>query len=335
MHKGYIDFDVNEYSYIKEYKNSLQLLYFLIKFRPNLIFSQEPFALRMLFINLVTILYCLIFKKKYIILAIENIDPKTKYGKLATLLKPFFRLYIKNSFRIIPINKDSEKLVAKYSSKKVVEKFERLLFGVWGVDVDEFSPVSKLDDPNLGNNAILFVGRLIEGKGIRHLINAMTIVRQRVKDANLYIVGDGPLKEETKNYNSTWIHFLGSIANKELPGYFRAAKVTSVPSITTKKWAEQLGMVNIQSIACATPIVSTKSGSIPEFFPDGEVGMLVPEKNPDALADALTTLLNDDMLNKKLGEKGRKLVTAKYDMHKNTLKFEKFISQLSSQHSDL
>lgn len=329
-HKGYIDFDVDKHSFIKKYKNSVHLLYLLIKSRPDLVFSQEPFALRMLFINIATMLYSIVFKKNYVILAIENVDPQVKYGNLAICLRPYLHSYIKRSFRIIPINKDSEKLIAKYGSKEAPLKFERFLFGVWGVDTNEFSPARQSGDPQLQGRTVLFVGRLIDGKGIRYLIEAMRLVRQEVQDATLYIIGEGPLKQYIEDQNDDWIHFLGSVKNEDLPGYLRAAKVTCVPSITTRKWAEQLGMVNVQSIACATPIVSTVSGSIPEFFPNGEVGLLVPEKDPLSLAAALVSLLSDEDRRNKLGISGRQLAVEKYDANKNALVFEEFVSKLSN-----
>lgn len=321
---GYLDFDVSEYSYIKKYKNLIDLFIKLIKFNPDFVFSNEPLFLKIFPINLITFIYCLIFKKKYSFAALENIDPVKKYGRLInSFFKVFYNIYISKASFIIPLNNSAEHLIKKYSNKEPTIK--KMMYGVWGVNVDEFSPLINDLDPKLRKNSILFVGRLIDGKGIMYLLKAMKIVRKQVSDAKLYIIGQGPLKKEIVSKKEDYFEFLGSIENHLMPGYFRAAKITCIPSITTDKWSEQAGIANIQSISCGTPIVSTFSGSIPEYFPHNEVGILVEEKDSNELADAIIKLLTDQELNKRLGRNGRNLVIEKYNAEKNTNYFENFI----------
>lgn len=330
IEKGFIDFNVQDYDFIKPYNNWLKLLYLLIRSRPEIVIAQEPFFLKLLMVNFVTVLYCKLFKKKYVVIAIENIDPQIKYGKMSFFLNLFNKIYIRNATQIIALNNDAKRLIEKYSDISVRRKFRNVFFGVWGVDVTEFSPKVLAGDPDIGDNTILFVGRLIEGKGILQLIEAMQTVRRTVADARLFIVGNGPLKKGIEKLNKEYITIHGGMKNEDLPGYFRSARITSVPAITTKKWAEQVGMVNIQSIACGTPVVTTRSGSIPEYIPDGKAGLLVEEGDVQELANALIRLLIDHELNSVFGAEGRKLALDKYDADKSFKDFELLIGELSN-----
>lgn len=319
---GYKDFDPGDYPFVIKYSNVLDLFFKLVKFKPDLIFGHDPFFLRVFFLNFICWIYAKLFRKKYVAVALENIDTNVKYGMADLFMHPFYSIYINSADLIIVLNKDASAMVKRYSkSHKEIFNFP---YGIWGVDVKEFSPDRKPEDPVLASNSVFFVGRFFEGKGIDYLMPAMKNLRKQIKDAQLYMAGDGPMKDDILNLKEDWIHYLGSLENSALPGYFRAAKVTCVPSVTTKKWAEQIGMVNIQSIACGTPVVSTTSGSIPEYIPD-DVGILVEERNVDELSNALISLLSDNVMNKKLGLNGRKLVLEKYDARANVAKMEKII----------
>lgn len=325
---NYKDFDPVQYTFIKKYNNVIHLFFLLMRYKPDLVIGHEPLFLRVLPLNLVTFLYSWLFRKKYAFAVLENVDPEQKNGKITSIILKFFcRLYVSKVSFIATINKEAGHLVSKYSNKKDLNFKENTLLGVWGVDLNEFSPEPRSIDPKLSGSAVLFVGRLIEGKGIRYLLEAIPLVREKVKDVNLYIIGNGQLKNDIVNFcnKNNWAHYLGSIENKLIPGYFRKAKVTCVPPIATKKWSEQGNLVNIQSLACGTPVVSTNSGAIPEWISNGEVGILVEEKNIKALADALIKLLTDDELNKMLGYNGRRLATEKYDANKNFDYFEHFV----------
>ena len=84
-------------------------------------------------------------------------------------------------------------------------------------------------------------------------------------------------------------------------------------------------MTNIQAMACGVPVVSTRSGAIPEYVPDGEAGLLVPERDPQVLADALLTLLSDPALRHRLGQAGRLYAETHYSAATNIRQAETVI----------
>lgn len=118
---------------------------------------------------------------------------------------------------------------------------------------------------------------------------------------------------------------VGAVKNRDLPPYFRAASVFVSPSITTRRWEEQVGMTNIQAMACGVPVVSTRSGAIPEYVPDGVAGILVPERQPQALAEAVVRLLCDEDLRRRMGDAGRRYAMAHYHAGDNVRRAEELI----------
>ena len=96
------------------------------------------------------------------------------------------------------------------------------------------------------------------------------------------------------------MQLLGTVKNRDLPPHFRNADVFIAPSITTHRWEEQVGMTNIQAMASGVPVISTLSGAIPEYVPDGVAGILVPEQDPRALAEAIRRITVDNELHRIL-----------------------------------
>lgn len=202
------------------------------------------------------------------------------------------------------------------------QRISNLLYATWGVDLDHFSPRRDGREPDMGPNGLLFVGRLVPDKGIRELMRAFLRVKESLADAQLYIIGDGPLAADIRQFVDEHrihaaVHILGTVENHALPPYFRAARATVSPSVTTRRWTEQAGMVNIQSMACGTPVVSTLTGSISEFVPDGQAGILVPERDSEALAEAIARLLADKQQHQRLSENARAYAVERYDAPRN------------------
>lgn len=147
------------------------------------------------------------------------------------------------------------------------------------------------------------------------------------------MIGEGSLRGgiarfSKENNLENDIILLGAVKNRDLPPYFRAAEITVTPSVTTKKWREQIGMVALQSMACGTPVVSTFSGAIPEYVRHNETGILVPERDPDSLAAAMVKLLRDAELRRRLGVNAWKHVVENFDAKKNVIANEKLILDL-------
>jgi glycosyltransferase involved in cell wall biosynthesis len=177
-----------------------------------------------------------------------------------------------------------------------------------GVDVELFSPRNR----EAARRALDFsgfvcgyVGRIVEEKGLSEMVEALA---HCPPDVNLVFAGAGPFQKEVERLArdlkmETRIRFLANRPREELPEVMSALDVLLLPSRTTPRWKEQFGRVIIEAHGCGTPVIGSDSGAIPEVIGDG--GLVVPERNVAALADAICKLRDDPSLLTKLGAAGR------------------------------
>jgi glycosyltransferase involved in cell wall biosynthesis len=133
---------------------------------------------------------------------------------------------------------------------------------------------------------VLFVGRLVEEKGIIPLLEAAEMWD---KNICLVIAGTGPLEERIKNHESKIknLKFVGKISNDQLPLYYSAADVLIVPSIHE----EGFGRVILESLACGTPVVAANRGGIKEAL-NTKVGYFITI-TPESIRNCIESLYND------------------------------------------
>jgi glycosyltransferase involved in cell wall biosynthesis len=146
-------------------------------------------------------------------------------------------------------------------------------------------------------------------KGHKYLIEAFTILRERSVEVKLWLAGQGELRQELQKQIealglSDRVDFLGQLAHLELLDLYAQGKIAIVvlPSLH-----EGIPVSLIEAMAYGVPVISTVVGGTPELL-EGGAGLLVPPKDPVALADAIERLVKDSGLRKQLGEAGRKRV---------------------------
>jgi len=169
-------------------------------------------------------------------------------------------------------------------------------------------------EPHAINNKfkIIFVGRHIERKGICYLIEAAKYLPR--DKFEIRIVGVGDLTEQLKAQaaavkEGAEIIFTGKLSPEDLANEYRTANVFTLPAIVDHKGdTEGLGVVLIEAMELGLPIVASNVGGIPDVVVDGESGILVPEKDPVALADAFKRLEVDPTLIQKLLAGARKRI---------------------------
>ena len=173
-------------------------------------------------------------------------------------------------------------------------------------------PVTIVPHPVNGKFKILFVGRHIERKGICYLIEAAKhLPRDKFE---IRIVGVGDLTEQLKQQaaavnEGAEIIFTGKLSPEALANEYKTANVFTLPAIVDHKGdTEGLGVVLIEAMELGLPIVASNVGGIPDVVVDGESGILVPEKDPVALADAFKCLEADPTLIQKLLAGARKRI---------------------------
>jgi glycosyltransferase involved in cell wall biosynthesis len=185
-----------------------------------------------------------------------------------------------------------------------------------GVDPDLFQPLPPADpavarlrqELRLEGFVVGYVGRLEKGKGLHTLFRALA--RWQVP-WTLVLVGAGPLRQELPNYAAYLgiaerIRWVGRVPPEVLPAYYRLIDVLVLPSDTHKGWKEQFGRVLIEAMACQVPVIGSSSGAIPEVI--GEAGLIFPERDHQALAEALEHLRANPALRANLAQQGRNRV---------------------------
>ena len=160
--------------------------------------------------------------------------------------------------------------------------------------------------PVNGKFKVLFVGRHIERKGIRYLIEAAKYLPQ--DKFEIRIIGEGDLTGQLKQQAAQYPHvlFTGKLPAAELAREYREANVFVLPAIVDHKGdTEGLGVVLIEAMESGLPVIASNVGGIPDVVVDNVSGLLVPEKSPVALADAIKRLAEDPQLTVQLLEGAR------------------------------
>lgn len=167
---------------------------------------------------------------------------------------------------------------------------------------------------------ILFIGRLLPSKGVHHLLKALPAVLQQEKDAMLVIVGGAyyginresqyvrRLKRMAESLGDR-VAFLPYAPYPSVADWYNLADLVVVPSGEE----EAFGLVNVEAMASAVPIVASRAGGIPEVVIDGESGMLLPPASmPKDLAKGIVALLGSEEMRKKMGRAGRELARRRF-----------------------
>lgn len=193
-----------------------------------------------------------------------------------------------------------------------------------GVDTQKFHPASGqnkrtdlIPEQASGHPIIFTLGRLVEWKGHKHLIDAIRLMNGEQKP-HLIIGGQGTLRQELGNFVrdrglEDRVTFLDHIPGDLITGYYSLADVYVQPSIVDKDGTtEGLGVTLLEAMACETPCIGSRVGGIPDIIKDGETGLLVEPGNPKHLAEKISLLLKDNDLHVRIGKAGRRFVEDNY-----------------------
>lgn len=165
---------------------------------------------------------------------------------------------------------------------------------------------------------IIFVGRLVERKGVKYLIEAFGRVAKSIPH-QLLIVGDGPERGHleaavTRLHLKDRIVFTGKITDDELKEHYKTCSFLVLPAVYDEKGdTEGLGVVLLEAMSYGKPVVASRAGGITDIVADGENGLLVTPADSSALAGAIERLAKNRKLHGKLGRAARKTVDEKFN----------------------
>jgi colanic acid/amylovoran biosynthesis glycosyltransferase len=180
---------------------------------------------------------------------------------------------------------------------------------------------------------VLFVGRLVEKKGVDTLIDAMAILRQSAPGLELSVIGDGPARgdlEKQAQAAGIKVKFHGWLDEKKVRSAMRRALLLAVSSRTAAGGdSEGLPTVIMEAMAFGVPVVATRHAGIPEIISDKVTGLLVPEADAGALAGAILTLKNEPELTNRLRGEAYADVRARFDADRQSALLERMLLEIT------
>ena len=184
------------------------------------------------------------------------------------------------------------------------------------------------------SKTILFVGRVVEKKGLRFLIEAMPAILEKHPDAKLRVAGDGQELTVIKNLAKSLgvderIQFLGALSNESLSGLYQTSDVVVFPSIIAKGGdREGFGLVLVEALGCECAVVATDLPATEDIIQDGETALIVRQKDARQIAGKVIRLLNEPELRHSLGTKGRQYVAQRFDWNAVTSSYTELLQTI-------
>lgn len=200
-----------------------------------------------------------------------------------------------------------------------------------GADESCFFPGIQIEDATVRPIA-LFVGRLIPEKGVHVFVDAMQILQTNGIPVTGRIVGSpgfgtqesSPYAERLKRTAPSNVEFVDYVSGIGLGNEFRKAHIFCCPST----WNEPFGMVNVEAMASALPVVATAVGGIPEIFSDGG-GILIPNNSPDDLAAAIASLVIEPNKHRQLASEAYRAFQKRYRWQKIRSQYQELIESVA------
>jgi glycosyltransferase involved in cell wall biosynthesis len=195
-----------------------------------------------------------------------------------------------------------------------------------GIDVERFNPEKNTSNirkefPLEEDDIVIgFIGRIVPAKGLEYLLNALPYLKEEFKSIKLLIIGEGSLVEKLKEKakkNNIFDNILFTGVRRDIPEILASIDIFVMPST-----AEGLPNSLLEAMAMGKPVVATEVGGIPELIKNGRSGLLVPPKNPEALATAIRDLISNDQLAAKMGQAARNFVMNNHSIVKIAQKWQ-------------
>ena len=212
----------------------------------------------------------------------------------------------------IIVNSESDKA---FISQISPESSSKILILPNSIDPDalleKFKNSHVIHDEISADFIVLYVGALIKRKGVEWLIKALTMLRKSInKKIKCVLVGDGPDRKYfealVRRYNlSSIVLFTGRISDEELIWWYNHSNIFVLPSLS-----EGLPTAILEAMYFGLPVIATDIPGVRDHFKD--TAILVQPKNEHSLAAAITEIISNDDLRKRLSEKGKKLVEERY-----------------------
>lgn len=230
-------------------------------------------------------------------------QPYTEYAMLhgarRNLLAPLYEAVMRITLRNADAVITHSRYLEKYAEERGAVRLHRIAY--YGVDCSQFKPL-KAKRPE--RFTVLMVARFAPEKGHVYLMEALRMLRERGVSLAAIFVGIGQLKRGMENLAKDYeldVRFLPFLSERALVREMNNAHLIVQPSVS-----EGFGFTAAEALACARPVIASSAGGLPDAL--GGYGVLVPPKNPKALADAIEEVMRDYKRYERLARQGREYV---------------------------
>lgn len=203
-------------------------------------------------------------------------------------------------------------IVGEYPKANIIENDGKIIHLPYFIDKPKKNILLKREQNN-----IVYSGRVIKQKGIDYLIKAFNIIKKKIPNAKLTILGEGEEKnkliETSEKLKLKNIKFIGKVPNDQVQKFYKDSNIVIIPSI----WMENSPMVAYEAMATGRPIIGSNIGGIPELVKDGKNGLLFEPRNSDELAYKIIKVLNNPKLARKFGDYGKDLIDKEFNKEKH------------------
>ena len=262
------------------------------------------------------------FHKKPVIVTLYGAELWPAINKNSKFIKLLIKYALSNADKVVGISDATCKAGITISGREDIEVLPD------GIDTEKFNHTVNGEEIRIEyglsdkDYLIFSSGRMVERKGFRYLVEAMSYILDKFPNTKLIIGGDGPERKNIENMAkkldiSDKVIMPGFIPEEDFPKYMRAADVFVLPSIVDSRGdTEGSATILLEAMACGTPVVGTRVGGIPYAIKDGIGGFLVEERNTKQLAEKIIMLLEDEDLRRRMGSIGRKYVEENFSLDK-------------------
>ena len=218
------------------------------------------------------------------------------------------RLVLRGFKKIIAVSKPIERSLRRSGLSR-----RKLATIANGIDLERFRNITRSEPQTAsasGGMKVGLVGRLTPQKGHRYLIEAAPKILASCPNVTFLFIGDGPDRQQLETLvkgAGLQNRFAFSGAQRDMPSVYAGLDAVVLPSIN-----EGLPMTLIEALAAARPVVATSVGDVPTLIRNRETGLLVEPRNPEALAQAIISLLIDADLRTTLARNGQQWVEQKF-----------------------
>ncbi len=269
----------------------------LLRLKPDLIYAIEESTSNVTFISLIM---AKILRVPFWFCSYRNI-----YRHFLLPLDIIEKMVLRYSDGIIAVTDDAKEIL----TRKGADDGKIEVLPHTGIDTQMFRPFESDLNKRVGfekEETILFIGRLVEEKGINTILEAREILRENGGKYKYLFVGSGDLSQKLKTLESeSDIKVIDWMESSKLPNIYNSGAIFLYPSIPTAKWVEQFGYSMVEALSCEVPVIASDVSGPKAIIEQGKTGFLIEPNNAQQLAEKITLLMGNKELRGELGKRGR------------------------------